>query len=152
MGTDLQQTDTGEMELAGSTGAFNAANFGRAGFEVEQMTYDPNSGNVVMFTADRSWRIKSLIVRIDAPGTDAAAVNVRFRKVTSGQAITAGTLVDSSTINLKGAANSHTVRSNASATWVPDAALLAPGDSLGLQFGGVLTSARGSITVTLAPV
>jgi hypothetical protein len=101
-----------------------------------------------VYTATRSMVVERIDATVTVAGTDGGAVTLTVRKVPSGSAITAGTALHSGTANLKGAADTNqplTLSSN------PDDLSLAPGDSIALDFGGVLTSATGICTIGLCP-
>jgi hypothetical protein len=101
------------------------------------------------FVADRAYQVVSIIVRPLVAGSDGGAVTGQIRKAGSGVALASGTVVHTSTANLKGTANTNqslTLSSTASDT------LLAAGDALGLDVTGTTTAARGIVSVLLLPV
>lgn len=110
--------------------------------------YNASSVDFVFFVAPRAMRVDSITGRVTVAGTDGSAVTAEVRKVPSGTAITSGTVLHSSTFNLKGTANTNqalTVSTTAATV------LLAAGDSLAIDFTGTLTSATGAITVGMTP-
>lgn len=100
------------------------------------------------FTATRKMRVKGIRATVTVAGTDAGAVTAQIRKVPSGTVITGGTVLHSGTINLKGTAD--TVQSLTLSTTPTDLDLEA-GDSLAIDFTGVLTAATGVVSVGLNP-
>ncbi len=75
-------------------------------------------------------------------------MSLTVRKVPSGTAITSGTALHSGSLDLKTAANSEVALTLSSTL---DDLVLAQGDSIALDFSGVLTSTAGNVTVGLAP-
>jgi len=140
MGVNLKQTDKGDLELVGRGGA-------GYGWLPVNMPYDANSVDRAYFVADRAYRIKSVTLRRDVAGTDASAVQVQVRKAPAGTAINAGTLIVVGA-NLKTTNSSVFTFEFRSEPGVRD---LEPGEAIGLDFTGTLTSAMGVITVMLAP-
>lgn len=110
--------------------------------------YAATSTDDVVFIATRAMRVKAIRVRPYVAGTDAGAVTVTVRKVPSGTAIASGTALHTGPGNLKGTAD--TVQSLTLSATAADLELAA-GDAIAIDFTGVLTSARGVITVGLAP-
>jgi hypothetical protein len=102
-----------------------------------------------IFTANRAYRIVAIRGTPDVAGTDGGGVTAEVRKVPSGTAITAGTVVHTGTYNLKGTVD--TVQSLTLSSTDANL-LLAAGDSLAIDFTGTLTSATGVISVGLLPV
>lgn len=118
-------------------------------FLTASFPYNASSVDAVLWVAPRQMRVEVVNGRVTVAGTDASAVTAVVRKVPSGTAITSGTALHSGTFNLKGTANTNqalTVSTTASDL------LLAAGDSLAVDFTGVLTSATGCITVGMNPV
>lgn len=101
------------------------------------------------FVASRAYQIQSIIARPLVAGSDGDGVTGQIRKAPSGTAPASGTVVHSSTIDLKGTINTNQAIT-LSAT--PAAILLAAGDALALDVTGVLTAARGIVSVVLLPV
>ena len=143
MSVDIQQNADGSMRLVGSDGT------ALSGFQITANPYMATSVDMVMFTASRACVVTGIIGRVDTAGTDAGAVTAQVRKVSSGTALTAGTVLHTGTYNLKGTANANQVL----ALSTTDGALrLAAGDSIAIDFTGVLTAAAGCISVTCAPL
>jgi hypothetical protein len=143
MSVDIQQNADGSMRLVGNDGT------ALSGFQITANPYNATSVDMVMFTASRACVVTGIIGRVDTAGTDAGAVTAQVRKVPSGTALTGGTVLHTGTYNLKGTANANQVLTLSTT----DGALrLAAGDSIVLDFTGVLTAAAGCISVTCAPL
>jgi len=110
--------------------------------------WDPGSVDKRIFVAQRSVIVTGITARVTVAGTDGGAVSLQIRKVPNGTTITAGTLLHTSSVDLKGSANVNQVLSLSST--VSDL-ILDAGDSLALDFTGVLTSATGGVTVSMCP-
>lgn len=110
--------------------------------------YDSASINAVFFTASRPMIASAIHGRVTVAGTDAGAVTAIVRKVPDTVAITSGTALHTGTFNVKGAAN--TVQELSMAI-LSDDLKIAEGDSIAVDFTGVLTAATGSISVFLDP-
>jgi hypothetical protein len=111
--------------------------------------WDPNSADDSCFVATgRAWRVVSITARVEVAGTDAGAVTGVVKKAASGTDIAAGTALHTGTINLKGTVDTNQALS-LSAT--PSDLDIPVGTALGVDFSGVLTAARGVVTVLLAP-
>lgn len=125
------------------------ADGGAGSFIVADFPYNASSVDAAFFVAPRAMRVEAINGRVTVAGTDASAVTAQVRKVPSGTAITSGTVLHSSTFNLKGTANT-----NQALTLSTTAAtlLLAAGDCLAIDFTGTLTSATGAFTVGMTPV
>jgi hypothetical protein len=92
--------------------------------------------------------VRYIIATVTVAGTDGGAVTAVIRKVPSGTAIGSGTALHSGTLNLKGTADTKqtlTLSTN------PDDLVLVEGDSLAIDFTGVLTSATGNVSVGMNP-
>jgi hypothetical protein len=117
---------------------------------VEHVTFawDPNSADAAAFVAGRAYRVVGATARVEVAGTDAGAVTAAVKRASSGTDIAAGTAIHTGTINLKG-----TVDTNQALTLSGTSADLdiAAGQAIGVDFTGVLTAARGVVTVALAP-
>lgn len=125
-------------------------NDGDAGeFVFATFPYNASSVDAVFFTATRQVRVEDIRGFVTVAGTDAGAVTATIRKVPSGTAIASGTALHSGTYNLKGTA--VTQQALTVSTTATDL-LLSAGDSLAVDFTGVLTSATGAITVGMTPV
>ncbi len=102
------------------------------------------------YVAPRPMRVVAITGRSLVAGSDGGAVTCTIAKAPSLTAISAGTLLNTGTINLKTVADTNFT---AIALSVTAAALsLAKGDSLGLILTGVSTAAVGVITVELIPL
>lgn len=124
------------------------ADGGAGPFMAASGEYNASSVDKVVYVAQRSVRVDSIIGRVTVAGTDGSAVTATVRKVPSGTAITSGTALHSSTFNLKGTADTN--QTLTLSTTASDL-LLAAGDAIALDFTGTLTSATGVITVGLSP-
>lgn len=102
----------------------------------------------VVAVIGRPMAVKAVHGRVTVAGTDAGAVSAIVRKVPSGTAITGGTPVHQGTFNLKGTVN--TVQEMTIAAAPADVALLR-GDSIAVDFSGVLTAAVGTISILMEP-
>lgn len=133
------QGDKGELDIEGG-------GQGSKGFSIVNLEYNASSVDKSSFVAPRRYIVKSILGRVTAAGTDGSAVTVAVKKAPSGTAIASGTALHSSTMNLKGTANT-----NQTLTVVAADAEIAAGDAIGLDFTGTLTAATGVVTVLLAP-
>jgi hypothetical protein len=133
----------------GTAMGLRGADGGAGAFIVEPVVYNASSVDMVFFTAPRQMRVESITGFVTVAGTDASAVTAVVRKVPSGTAIASGTALHSGTFNLKGTA--VTTQALTLSTTATDL-LLAAGDSLAIDFTGVLTSATGAVTVGMTPV
>jgi|GEM_PF-3161855 len=139
---DLVQTDRGDLELAGVGGS-------GFGFLNAVVSYHPASNATnVAFTAARACRVKGILGRVQAAGTDGGAVTATVFKAPSGTAIASGTALHTGTFNLKG-----TVSTNQTLTLSTTSADLdiAAGDTVGVILTGTLTVATGGITISFTP-
>jgi len=143
MSVDIQQQPDGSMRLVGIDGSANS------GFQVTANPYTASSVDQTIFTAARACVVTGIIGRVDTLGTDAAAVTAQVRKVPSGTALTGGTVLHTGTFNLKGTLNTNQVLALST---TEGALRLAAGDSVVVDFAGVLTAAAGCISVTMAPL
>lgn len=143
MSVDIQQNADGSIRLAGVDGTTNS------GFQITANPYVATSVDMTMFTASRACVVTGIIGRVDTAGTDAGAVTAIVRKVPTGTAITSGTALHSGTFNLKGTANANQVLTLSTTDGV---LRLAAGDSIAIDFTGILTAAAGCISVTCAPL
>lgn len=119
-----------------------------AALETASYYWDPTSADDSFFIAQRNYRVVGARARIEVVGTDGGAVTAAIKKAASGTDIAAGIALHSGTINLKG-----TVDTNQALTLSVTSSDLdiAPGDAIGIDFTGTLTSARGAATVLLTP-
>jgi hypothetical protein len=108
------------------------------------VTWVPSSVDATFFTASRACTVRAIRARVDTAGTDAGAVTASIRKVPSGTVITSGTLLHTGSIDLKGTVD---VVQTLTLSATPSDLDLAVGDSIAVDFSGVLTAARGSLTV-----
>ena len=142
MGVNLVQTGVGDFELEG----INGQGFG---WIPATITYDPTSNATnVAIVAPRAMRVKSIVGRVQAAGTDAGAVTAQVFKAPSGTAIASGTALHSGTFNLKGTASTNQTLTLVTTAGVLD---IATGDTIGVILTGVLTTATGGITIALTP-
>lgn len=101
-----------------------------------------------IFTADRPYIVKSIIVNPLVVGSDVSAVTCQIKKVANGLAMSAGTALHSGTIDLKG-----TIYTNQVMTIADDAtASIAAGESIGVDATGTTTAARGVMSIILLPL
>ena len=143
MSVDIQQQADGSMRFVGVDGGANS------GFQITANPYTAASVDQVIFTAARACVVTGIIGRVDTLGTDAGAVTATVRKVPSGTVLTGGVALHTGTYNLKGTLNTNQVL----ALSTTDGALrLAAGDSVVVDFTGILTAAAGCISVTMAPL
>ena len=143
MSVDIQQNPDGSMRLVGADGTT------MSGFQLTANPYMATSVDMTIFTATRACVVTGITGRVDTAGTDASAVTAQVRKVPTGTALTGGTVLHTGTYNLKGTANANQPLTLSTT----DGALrLAAGDSVVIDFTGVLTAAAGCISVTLAPL
>lgn len=142
MSVDLWQRPDGGLGVVGTDGTATS------GFVAVSGVYNASSVDFSFFVADRSYRVVGIRGVPDVAGTDGGAVTAVVRKVPSGTALTSGTALHSSTYNLKGTA--ATTQTLTVSTTASDLAVAA-GDRIAIDFTGVLTSATGVITVSLAP-
>lgn len=141
MTVSIVQTDDGSLSFEGKDGT-------KHGVEFAETEWLAASVDKVFFVATRAYRVKAITARVEAAGTDASAVTGTIKKVASGTAITSGTALHSSTINLKGTAATN----QAMTLSTTDTDLnIDAGDAIGIDFAGVLTTATGVVTVALAP-
>ena len=116
---------------------------------IVNLEWNAASVDKASFVAHRAYRVRSIIARVTAAGTDASAVTATVNKAPSATAVSGGTALHQGTINLKGTANTNQTLSLSTTT--ADYALAA-GDCIGLDVTGVMTAATGVVTVSLDPV
>lgn len=139
---NLVQTALGDFELEGVNGQ-------GYGWIPATITYHPSSNATnVAFVAQRAMRVKGIVGRVQAAGTDAGAVTATVYKAPSGTAIASGTALHSGTYNLKGTAS--TIQTLTLSTTSSDLDIAA-GDTIGIILTGVLTAATGGISVHMTP-
>jgi len=138
---NLVQTPAGDLELEGSARG--------VGFLPQTLSYNPSSNATnVLLVADRAYRVKAILGRVQAAGTDGSAVTATVYKAPSGTAIASGTPLHSGTFNLKGTASTNQTLTLSATAGVLD---IAAGDTIGVILTGTLTTATGGITVALTP-
>lgn len=99
-----------------------------------------------IFTANRAFKVKNIIVRVAQIGSDAGAVTLVIKKAPSGTAPSAGTALHTGSVDLKaGANNNQTLTLSAT----PADLLLAAGDSICFDLTGVLTAAFGNVSIEI---
>lgn len=141
MPINIRQDADGSAGLVGVDG-------GVGDFLPIDIEYTASSVDKTSFIATRSYIVKAIIWRVDTAGTDAGAVTAVVRKAASGTAIASGTALHSGSANLKGTANTNqtlTLSTTASDLLIP------AGTAIGVDFTGVLTSATGTVTISLVP-
>lgn len=142
MSIDLKQNDAGDLELVGN-------NIFGVGFLPQTVTYSPTSNATqVALVADRAYRVKSIIGRVQAAGTDGSAVTATVYKAPSATAIASGTALHAGTFNLKGSASTNQTLTLSTTAGVLD---IAAGDTIGVILTGTLTTATGGISISLTP-
>lgn len=108
----------------------------------------PTSVDGIFFTATRACRVVGITARVEVAGTDGSAVTAIVKKAASGTAITSGTALHSSTINLKGTAATNqglTLSTTSTDLDIP------AGTCIGIDYTGTLTTAVGGVTVMMEP-
>ena len=105
--------------------------------------------DAAFFVASRAYQVQSIIARPLVVGSDASAVTATINKAPSGTATASGTALHSGSIDLKGTINTNQVLTLST---TPATILLAAGDALAFDVTGVLTAARGTVSVLLLPV
>jgi len=135
---------------AAGTGASGElrVNSSSAGFIPVTFNYYAGAIDTSFFIASRAYRVKSVILRVDA--TAGVGITAQIKKAPSATQISAGTLISSTTFVLDGAAftNQNGVLSATAADLE-----IAAGTAIGIDFTGVVAAgAAGSVTVTLAPL
>lgn len=128
--------------------SFAGGGLGAAGFIQASYAYGAVALAVdtPFYVADRSLTVVSITFRVEVAGIDAGAVTCQIRKAPSGTAIASGTVLHSSTGNLKGTTATNqvlTVSTTASDLY------LASGNALGFDLTGISTAAIGCVTVTM---
>jgi hypothetical protein len=141
MPINLINLDTGDMDMSGGDTA-------AVGFIPVSIVYNAASVDQTGFVAPRAYRVRAIVGRVTAAGTDGGAVTLQVRKAASGTAVASGTLLHSGTFNLKGTANTNQTLALSTTSADLD---IAAGDMIGLDFTGVLTSATGVVTISLTP-
>lgn len=135
--------DTNENDV---TNAFNG--MGSGVIPVSYVYGEATPLDNSFFVAPRAYTVKAILVRPLVVGADGSAVTAAIKKVASGTAIASGTALHTGSADLKGTINTNqtlTLSSTAS-----DLAIAA-GDAIGMDCTGTMTSARGVVTLLLAP-
>ena len=140
MSVNIKQIADGGLGLEG-------VDLGDGGFLTVSFPYSATSVDQTMFTAARTYIVKAVRGRVDVAGTGGAAT-ATIRKAASGTAIASGTALHAGSFNLVGTVN--TQQAMTLSTLASDLVIPA-GSSICIDLTGVLTSALGTITVTLAP-
>jgi|SRR5581483_1394496 len=138
---DLRCHDTPERLLPGPGNV-------KAEETVAAYRWTPTDADDVFFVADRQYRVCGIRARVEVTGTDGGAVTAVIKKAASATAIASGTPLHTGSINLKGAAATNQAIT-LSAT--PADLDIPAGTAIGIDFTGVLTSARGTVSVALSP-
>jgi hypothetical protein len=107
-------------------------------------SYDATTVDQHIFIADGDYVVTGIKMLPAVVGTDGSAVSVMLKLCDDTEAPSAGDSALTGTLDLKGTAN--TIQTGT----LQGTPTLALGDSLGLDFDGVLTSAVGTITVYVA--
>ncbi len=102
------------------------------------------------FVADKAYRVIGITGRSTIAGTNGGAVTAAVMKAPSGTALSAGTALQQSTINLKTTADTNFSAVSLTATTAD--LTLAAGDCVGLDVTGTTTAARGVVCVFLQPL
>lgn len=143
MSTQLKENADGSLGMEGTNKG--DANSGVVFVDIE---YNASSVSKSSFVANRAYRVKSIIGRVEVAGTDAGTVTATAAKVASGTAIASGTALHSGTMNLKGtAATNQTLTLSTTSSDLT----INQGDAIGVIFAGTLTAATGVITIALNP-
>lgn len=141
MSTSIKQNTDGSTGFAGPGG-------GQGEFIALNVRYNASSIDETFFTASRRYIVKSVICRPTVAGTDGGAVTAGVNISTDGQSIGAGQKCHNSTMDLKGTINTNQVMQMSGTV---SEHILNEGDTLSINYGGTLTAAVGTISVTLCP-
>lgn len=134
----------------GTKASANFVSVSNGGLVVASYVYgDASAIDGHFFWADRSYIVQSIGMRVTVVGSDAGAVTAQIRKCGAAAAPSAGTLLHSGTLNLKG-----TVDTTQQLTILTTQATITVNqfNTLALDVTGVTTAARGVISVALLPV
>jgi hypothetical protein len=137
----LKQNADGSMGLQGG----DRDNGGFININIE---YNAASIDKVCFVATRAYVVQGISGSPTVAGSDGGAVTAAIKKASGTTAIASGTALHSSTMNLKGTAD--TVQ-NLTLSTTSGVTSIAAGDRIGVDFTGTMTAAVGCITVCLAP-
>jgi hypothetical protein len=143
MSTQLKENADGSLGMEGANKG--DANSGLVHVSIE---YDASSVDKSSFVAPRGYRVKAITGRVTAAGTDSGAVTLAVKKAASGTAIASGTALHSSTMDLKGTANTNQTLTLSTTSSDLD---IAAGDAIGIDVTGTLTAATGVVTISLNP-
>jgi hypothetical protein len=105
--------------------------------------------DLAFFVAARAYRVHKIIFRPLVVGSDGSAVSATLRKAPSGTAVASGTLLNAGSADLKGTINTNQVLGLTTTTADLN---IAAGDAIGMDVTGVLTAARGVVSVELIPL
>lgn len=142
MGVNVKQLEDGSMGLEGK-------DLDAGAFIVESIGINAASpATQVIFTANRSMRIKGIRYRVEVSGTGGACTFV-INKAPSGTAISAGTILHTGTFNVAGTAATLQTGTLSATT---SALSLAAGDSVGVIITGTATSAVGAVSIWATPL
>jgi hypothetical protein len=139
---NLKQNPDGSMGIQGTQ-------LDDGGFVNASFNYDSSCDGQSFFVADRPYVVKNIVVVPFVAGTDTGTVSLTIKKAADGSAMdSTATSLHTSTINAKG-----TIATLQRATLATSSATLslARGNRLGVDVTGTMTSAKGLITVLLAP-
>lgn len=137
------------MEAIGVNGTYTGAATGSGSPLAVSVTYNASSVDLTFYVASRAMLVTGITGRPTVAGTDAGAVTAIVRKVPDATAIGSGTALHSGSYNLKGTASTN---QTLTLSTTGSDLLLAAGDALALDVTGTLTSATGTVTVSLLPV
>lgn len=101
------------------------------------------------FVAHRAYRVHKISVRPLVVGSDAGAVTTTVKKAPSGTAIASGTVLHSSSADLKGTINTNQALTLSATTADLN---IAAGDAIGMDTTGTMTAARGVVSLELIPL
>lgn len=140
MGVNLKQLADGSFGVEGQD--LDAGPFVYATAE-----WNASSVDKTFFVAPRSLVVQRIQGRVTVAGTDGSAVTAVVRKVASGTAIASGNLLHSSSLNLKGTADTNLTALTLTTTLAD--LRLAQGDAIAIDFTGTMTAATGCVTVAM---
>lgn len=100
------------------------------------------------FVAVRAFRVLGIICRPLVVGSDGGSVVAVVKKAPSGTAVASGTALHSNNIDFKGTINTNQTGTLSTTSTDLD---VAAGNAIGIDVTGVMTAARGVITVLLGP-
>jgi hypothetical protein len=97
------------------------------------------------FTLNRAYTVTGIQAYIDIVGSNGSAVTGQIAWAPSGTAISAGTVLHTGTINLKGTASTIQTMTLTGTLLIPS------GSTIGFILTGTSTAAQGTVTVNLLP-